>query len=33
MYGYQSPFGVKPYELDTIQQQIYDAVYKSEAIK
>jgi len=27
MYGYQSPFGVEPYELDTIQQQIYDAVY------
>jgi transposase len=27
MYGYQSPFGVEPYELDTIQQKIYDAVY------
>jgi transposase len=30
MYGYQSPFGIEPYELDTIQQQIYDAVYKPE---
>jgi transposase len=27
MYGYQSPFGVEPYELDAIQQKIYDAVY------
>ncbi len=33
MYGYQSPFGVEPYELDMIQQQIYNAVYKSEAFK
>ena len=31
MYGYQSPFGVEPYELDSIQQQIYDAVYNSES--
>ena len=30
MYGYQTPFGVEPYELDTIQQQIYDAVYSYE---
>ncbi len=29
MYGYQSPFGVEPYELDSLQQQIYDAVYNS----
>ena len=33
MYGYQSPFAVEAYELDTIQQQIYDAVYTSEALK
>jgi len=32
MYGYQSPFGIEPYELDTIQQQIYDAVYKNTSI-
>jgi len=32
MYGYQSPFGIEPYELDTIQQQIYDAVYKNASI-
>ena len=29
MYGYQTPFGVEPYELDSIQQEIYDAVYGS----
>jgi hypothetical protein len=27
MYGYQSPFGVEPYELDAVQQKIYNAVY------
>lgn len=27
MYGYQTPFGVKPLKMDDIQQQIYDAVY------
>ena len=31
MYGYQSPFGVEPYELDSLQQQIYDAVYSYES--
>jgi hypothetical protein len=31
MYGYQSPFGVEPYELDVIQQKIYDAVYNSKS--
>jgi hypothetical protein len=29
MYGYQSPFGVEAYELDAVQQEIYDAVYSS----
>jgi hypothetical protein len=27
MYGYKTPFGVEPLEMDEIQQQIYDAVY------
>jgi len=28
MYGYKSLFGVEPLEMDEIQQQIYDAIYK-----
>jgi hypothetical protein len=31
MYGYQSPFGVEAYELDAVQQEIYDAVYSSKS--
>ena len=27
MYGYKTPFGVEPLEMDEIQQQIYDAIY------
>jgi len=27
MYGYKTPLGVEPLEMDEIQQQIYDAVY------
>ena len=28
MYGYQTPLGVEPMEMDEIQQQIYDAVHR-----
>lgn len=28
MYGYKTIYGVEPLEMDEIQQQIYDAVYK-----
>ena len=28
MYGYKTPLSVEPLEMDDIQQQIYDAVYK-----
>lgn len=27
MYGYKTPFGVEPLEMDEIQQQIYHAIY------
>jgi hypothetical protein len=27
MYGYKTPFGVEPLEMDEIQQQIYDSIY------
>lgn len=27
MYGYKTPLGVEPLEMDEVQQQIYDAVY------
>ena len=27
MYGYKTPFGIKPLEMDEIQQKIYDAIY------
>jgi hypothetical protein len=27
MYGYKTPLGVEPLEMDEIQQQIYDAIY------
>ena len=27
MYGYKTPFGVEPLEMDEVQQQIYDAIY------
>lgn len=27
MYGYKTPFGIEPLEMDEIQQQIYNAVY------
>ena len=27
MYGYKTPFGVEPLEMDEIQQLIYDAIY------
>ena len=28
MYGYKTLFGVEPFEMDEIQQQIYDAIHK-----
>ena len=29
MYGYKTPFGIEPLEMDEMQQQIYDAVYSN----
>ncbi len=28
MYGYKTIFGIEPFEMDDIQQQIYDAIYQ-----
>jgi hypothetical protein len=28
MYGYKTQFGIEPLQMDEIQQQIYDAIYK-----
>ena len=33
MYGYKTPFGVEPLEMDEIQQQIYDAIYSKQQEK
>ena len=30
MYGYKTPFGVEPLEMDEIQQQIYNAIYSKQ---
>ena len=29
MYGYKTPLGIEPLEMDEIQQQIFDAIYRS----
>jgi hypothetical protein len=27
MYGYKTPYGIEPLQMDEIQQKIYDAIY------